>query len=34
MTVADTSLETVTLDGNHQLAGETLTFEIELVGHR
>ncbi len=31
MTVADTSLDTVTLDGNHQLAGETLTFEIELV---
>ncbi|MEM1271874.1 MAG: peptidylprolyl isomerase [Bacteroidota bacterium] len=31
MTIADVSETTVTLDGNHQLAGEALTFELELV---
>lgn len=30
-TVLSISDETVTLDGNHPLAGEALTFEIELV---
>ena len=29
--VADLSEETVTIDANHPLAGEDLTFEIELV---
>lgn len=31
MTVADVTPKTVTLDGNHQLAGETLNFDIELL---
>lgn len=31
VTVADISEDTVTLDANHQLAGEALTFELELV---
>jgi peptidylprolyl isomerase len=31
VTVTDTSEEHITLDGNHPLAGEDLTFEIELV---
>jgi FKBP-type peptidyl-prolyl cis-trans isomerase 2 len=30
-TVTDVQSETVTLDANHQLAGEALTFDIELV---
>lgn len=30
-TVADVSSETVTLDFNHPLAGEDLTFDIELI---
>ena len=29
--IVDASEETVTLDGNHPLAGENLTFEIQLV---
>jgi len=29
--VTDTSEETVTLDGNHPLAGEDLTFDLQLV---
>jgi len=28
---SDVSPETVTLDANHPLAGEALTFEIELL---
>lgn len=31
LTVVETDDSTVTLDGNHPLAGEDLTFEIELV---
>jgi peptidylprolyl isomerase len=31
VTVADLTEETVTIDANHPLAGEDLTFEIELV---
>lgn len=29
--IADVSEKTVTLDGNHELAGKALTFELELV---
>jgi len=29
--VADSTEETVTMDGNHPLAGKDLTFDIELV---
>jgi peptidylprolyl isomerase len=32
VTVIDVSESEVTLDGNHFLAGEDLTFEIELIG--
>jgi len=31
VTIVDLDDETVTLDGNHQLAGQALTFELELV---
>jgi peptidylprolyl isomerase len=31
VTVTDTSESSVTLDGNHPLAGRALTFEIELI---
>jgi len=31
VTVADMDDDTVTLDGNHLLAGETLIFDIHLV---
>ncbi len=31
VTITDAAGETVTLDANHPLAGEALTFEIELV---
>ena len=31
VTIAAVENETVTLDANHPLAGEALTFEIELV---
>lgn len=31
VTIADLSDETVTLDANHPLAGQDLTFEVELV---
>jgi len=30
--IVELSEETVTLDGNHQLAGQDLTFELTLVG--
>jgi FKBP-type peptidyl-prolyl cis-trans isomerase 2 len=32
VTIADISEESVTLDANHPLAGEDLTFELQLVG--
>jgi len=32
LTVAAVDDTTVTLDGNHPLAGQHLTFDIELVG--
>lgn len=32
VSVADVSDETITLDANHPLAGEDLTFDIELLG--
>jgi len=32
VTIADINEDTVILDANHPLAGETLTFDIELVG--
>lgn len=32
VTVAEVGDETVTLDANHPLAGQPLTFELELVG--
>jgi len=31
VTVADTDEDTVTLDANHPLAGNTLFFDVELV---
>ncbi len=31
VTVVDFDDDTVTLDGNHELAGQALTFEVELV---
>jgi len=31
VTIVELDDETVTLDGNHQLAGQALTFELELV---
>ncbi len=31
LVVTDVADETITVDGNHPLAGETLTFDIELV---
>jgi len=31
VTIADINEDTVTLDANHPLAGETLTFDIQLV---
>ena len=31
VTITDASEETVTLDGNHPLAGKDLTFEIQLI---
>ena len=31
-TVVDISDEAITLDGNHPLSGESLNFEIELIG--
>lgn len=31
VTITEVADETVTLDANHQLAGKTLTFELELV---
>jgi peptidylprolyl isomerase len=31
VTVADTGEDTITLDANHPLAGEALTFELQLV---
>jgi FKBP-type peptidyl-prolyl cis-trans isomerase 2 len=32
VTIRDVSTESVTLDANHPLAGEDLTFELKLVG--
>ncbi|NNC73911.1 MAG: peptidylprolyl isomerase [Acidimicrobiia bacterium] len=32
-TVIEIGAETVVVDANHPLAGETLTFEIELIGY-
>lgn len=32
VTITDVSPENVTLDANHPLAGETLTFDLQLVG--
>lgn len=34
VTVVDFNDETVTLDGNHPLAGEALVFDVELVSKR
>lgn len=34
LVVVEADEEQVTLDANHPLAGESLTFEIELVGMR
>jgi peptidylprolyl isomerase len=31
LVVTEVADETITVDGNHPLAGETLTFDIELV---
>lgn len=31
LTVTDTTADTITVDANHKLAGQDLTFEIELV---
>ncbi len=31
VTITDIKGDTVTLDGNHPLAGQDLTFELELV---
>ena len=32
VTVADVTADAITLDANHPLAGETLTFDLHLVG--
>ncbi|MFT7588336.1 MAG: FKBP-type peptidyl-prolyl cis-trans isomerase SlyD [Limisphaerales bacterium] len=34
ITVKETGSETVTIDGNHPLAGETLNFDVEIVDVR